>query len=102
MRPLRFVPALFLAAASFCQPPMPARAQDDGPPGEIFRRGAEVRALLASRAHRLGPSAGPDPDTVYIGKSFSNHVAPDNYWNLYAGTYRPGTNAATNALWDWD
>src|SRR5262249_18611532 len=35
-------------------------------------------------------------------KSFANHVAPDNYWNLYVGTYRPGTAAPTNSLWDWD
>src|SRR5262249_32904412 len=50
----------------------------------------------------LGISAGPDPDTVYVGKSHTNHVAPDNYWNLYTGTYRPGTVDASNALWDWD
>ena len=50
----------------------------------------------------LRGSAGADPDTVYVGKSYANHTSPDNYWNLYVGTYRPGTNAANNALWDWD
>jgi hypothetical protein len=61
-----------------------------------------VKALMGSRAARLGVSAGPDPDTVYVGKSFANHTAPDNYWNLYTGTYLPGVNVATNAFWDWD
>src|SRR5215470_10801873 len=80
----------------------PVRAQDDGSPGEVLRNAQFVQKLLHSRAHRLGVSAGPDPDTVYVGKSYTNHTAPDNYWNLYTGTYRPGVNAATNALWDWD
>ncbi len=80
-----------------------ALAQDpDSPRGERLRTGQEVRSLLASRATRLSVSAGPDPDTVYVGKSFSNHTTPDNYWNLYVGTYRPGTGAANNALWDWE
>src|ERR1043166_5659121 len=35
-----------------------------------------VKALMGSRAARLGVSAGPDPDTVYVGKSFANHTAP--------------------------
>src|SRR5690242_7155483 len=80
-----------------------AIAQSSDPPGgERLRTGREVRDLLASRAQHLSVSAGPDPDTVYVGKSFSNHTAPDNYWNLYTGTYRPGTNNPNNALWDWD
>src|SRR5262245_31088116 len=80
-----------------------SRAQEPGEPrGEVLRTGAMVRELLASRVHRLGTSAGPDPDTVYVGKSYSNHVAPDNYWNIYTGTYRPGSNNPNNALWDWD
>src|SRR5260221_8920561 len=78
------------------------RAQSD-PGGEpVLRNAREVLALIASRAHRLGTSAGADPDTVYVGKSFTNHTAPDNYWNLHTGTYRPGTNDPNNALWDWD
>src|ERR1041385_6563337 len=82
-----------------CAPIVRAQSNESG---EILRTGKMVQRLLAARAHHLGVSAGPDPDNVYIGKSFSNHVAPDNYWNLYVGTYRPGTAAANNSVWDWD
>jgi hypothetical protein len=68
----------------------------------VLRNARFASKLLAARAQRLGVSAGPDPDTVYVGKSYANHVAPDNYWNVYTGTYRPGTNDPNNALWDWD
>src|SRR5690242_12468374 len=95
------ISGLFVVAV-LAQLPVSARAQDDGTPGEVLRNAQLVKQLTASRAHRLGVSAGPDPDTVYVGKSFTNHTAPDNYWNIYTGTYRPGTNAANNALWDWD
>src|SRR2546423_4911663 len=61
-----------------------------------------VKQMLSSRAGRLGVSAGPDPDTVYIGKSSTNHTAADNYWNIYTGTYLPGVNNTTNAFWGWD
>ncbi len=61
-----------------------------------------VKEQINSRASRLGVSAGPDPDSVYVGKSFTNHTAADNYWNIYTGNYFPGTNDATNAFWDWD
>src|SRR5262252_704920 len=91
-----------LAAAALCLAAPAVRAQDDGTPGEVLRNAQLVRMLTASRAHRLGTSAGPDPDTVYVGKSYTNNTAPDNYWNIYTGTYRPGLNAATNALWHWD
>src|SRR5436190_227212 len=74
----------------------------DVPDGEVLRNAQFVSKLLAARAHHLGVSAGPDPDTVYVGKSYTNHVAADNYWNVYTGTYRPGTNDANNAVWDWD
>src|SRR5262245_8749715 len=57
-----------------------------------------AKELMSSRAHRLGVSAGPDPDTVYIGKSYTNHTGPTNYWNLWVGDYLPGTTAATNAF----
>ena len=84
--------------------PVRVRAQsDDGHDGGVVLRNAlQVHDLIASRAQRLNSSAGPDPDTVYVGKSYANHTAPDNYWNLYTGTYRPGVNLATNATWDWD
>ena len=42
--------------------------------GEIVRTGAEVRALLAARASALRTSAGPDPDTVWVGTSSTNHT----------------------------
>jgi hypothetical protein len=61
-----------------------------------------AKELLSSRAHRLGVSAGPDPDTVYVGKSYANHTAADNYWNIYTGDYLPGLTSTTNAFWDWD
>lgn len=61
-----------------------------------------VQQALKSRAARLGVSAGPDPDTVYVGKSSTNHIAADNYWNIYTGSYLPGTNAADAAYWSWD
>ncbi|HEY6195699.1 MAG TPA: FlgD immunoglobulin-like domain containing protein [Candidatus Eisenbacteria bacterium] len=94
-----FILGFFLVANLF----VPCvRAQSD-PGGEpILRNAREVLARIGSRAQRLGTSAGPDPDTVYIGKSFTNHTAPDNYWNIHTGTYRPGTNDPNNALWDWD
>src|ERR1041384_5078430 len=58
-----------------------------------------VKALMGSRAARLGVSAGPDPDTVYVGKSFANHTAPDNYWNLYTGTYRDSNSCRGPCDW---
>ena len=81
-----------------------ARAQVDatGTPGEQLRNVQLVKQLLASRVHRLGTSAGPDPDTVYVGKSYTNHTGPENYWNIYTGSYLPGLTNATNAVWDWD
>src|SRR5712691_1400183 len=82
--------------------PTVASAQSDAAGAPVLRTGAEVRDLLASRAQRLRTSAGPDPDTVYVGKSATNHTAPDNYWNIYTGTYLPGVNLASNTMWDWD
>jgi hypothetical protein len=61
-----------------------------------------VKALVTSRAARLSVSAGPDPDTVWVGKSNTNFTAPDNYWNIHTGTYLPGVAVATNAFWGWD
>src|SRR5262245_16374715 len=81
----------------------PARAQDEASvEGQMLRNAQMARELLASRAARLRTSAGPDPDTVYVGKSRTNHTAPDNYWNLYVGDYLPGINNANNAFWDFD
>src|SRR5512146_1380054 len=97
--PLRLAGIALLLVSAL---PVLARAQSDPEREPVLRNAQMAGKLLVSRAERLGTSAGPDPDTVYVGKSFTNHVAPDNYWNLYVGTYRPGTNAANNALWDWD
>src|SRR5262249_35316416 len=61
-----------------------------------------AKELMSSRASRLGSSSIFSPDTVYVGKSFTNHTGPGNYWNIYVGDYLPGTLTATNAFWDWD
>src|SRR5258708_3908232 len=61
-----------------------------------------VREMLNTRAAKLRVSAPGSADTTYIGKSYTNHVAADNYWNIYTGDYYPGTATAQNALWDWD
>ena len=82
--------------------PSHAQSSDDAGSGERLRNAREVRAVLASRAERLRVSAGPDPDTVYVGKSFTNHTSALNYWNIYTGKYLPGTNDPQNAMWDWD
>src|SRR6185369_4546276 len=102
MRPRTLRIVGLLLSAGLCVIARPVRAQDDGAPGEVLRNAQIVKQLTATRAQRLGVSAGPDPDTVYVGKSYTNHTAPDNYWNIYTGTYRPGLNVATNAFWDWD
>ena len=96
---LRVVSCVILLSA-LAVPCVCAQSEFDGNP--ILRGPGQVRELLASRVQRLGTSAGPDPDTVYVGKSFTNHSAPDNYWNIYTGSYRPGVNLATNSLWGWD
>jgi hypothetical protein len=103
---MRLRPRLVVAALSFVLllvPMSAALAQSpDAPEGEVLRNAQFVKKLLGSRARRLHVSAGPDPDTVYVGKSYTNHTGPGNYWNLYTGTYLPGLNVSTNALWDWD
>ena len=94
----------FIPLALFASFAATASAQGSGgsPEGEILRNAQQVKQLLGSRVERLRTSAGPDPDTVYVGKSYANHTAPDNYWNIYTGTYLPGLNLGTNAFWDWD
>jgi len=91
-----------LLSAGLCVIARPVRAQDDGAPGEVLRNAQIVKQLIGSRVQRMRVSAGPDPDTVYVGKSYTNHTGPENYWNIYTGTYRPGINDPNNAFWDWD
>src|SRR5262245_3642411 len=101
--PLRssLVAAALVLVANACATPV--GAQEEGRvEGQILRNAQMAKELLRARASRLGASAGPDPDTVYVAKSHTDHTAPDNYWNLYRGTYRPGTNDPNNAIWDWD
>src|SRR5215510_5186072 len=103
MRFRRLCIAGLIASAGLVQLPVSVRAQSsDSPEGEILRNAQVVKQLTGPRAQRLGVSAGPDPDTVYVGKSFTNHTGPQNYWKIYTGTYQPGLNLATNAFWDWD
>ncbi len=85
--------AAMLATSAFAQ-------SDDV--GLKLQNAKMVTELMRSRASQLGVSAGPDPDTVYVGKSYTNHTAADNYWNIYVGDYLPTTATATNAFWDWD
>jgi hypothetical protein len=85
--------AAMLATSAFAQ-------SDDV--GLKLQNAKMVKELMRSRASNLGVSAGPDPDSVYVGKSYTNHTAPDNYWNIYVGDYLPGTNTATNAFWDFE
>ncbi|MEO5988013.1 MAG: hypothetical protein ABIU54_10525, partial [Candidatus Eisenbacteria bacterium] len=81
----------------------PAPAQDASPPGEVLRNAAQVREMMSQRSSRLQTSAGIDPDTVWFGHSYTNHwSATSNWWNLYTGVNRPGTNDPNNAIWDWD
>src|SRR5580765_7045644 len=75
MRPRTLRIVGLLLSAGLCVIARPALAQDDDAPGEVLRNAQIVKQLTATRAKRLGVSAGPDPDTVNVG---------------------------TNAFWDWD
>ena len=104
MRSLRPLLALGLFLAFALCRAVPVLAQEsDGSPGEILRNAQHIRELLSSRATHLVTSAGPDPDTVWFGHSYTDHwSATENWWNLYTGVNRPGTNDPNNAIWDWD
>jgi len=79
-----------------------AQGTADEPEARIMNRRAPGAGAEAGR-QRLRVSAGPDPDTVYVGFSQSDHWnATTNYWNIWSGTRRPGTNNPDNAMWGWD
>jgi len=69
-----------------------------------------VKEMLSARAHTTRVNAGVDPDSVYVGHSWTDHTGYDgvnassitNYWNIYTGVYFPTTSNANNALWDFD
>jgi hypothetical protein len=59
--------------------------------------------LVRQFAHgqALGTSAAVY-DTTWVGFSATNHVGPQNYWNIYAGVLRPGVADPNNAVWDFE
>ncbi len=97
-----FVAALLLfGAAAMMATGVLAQTSDD--PVAIVKNGKMVRELANAAKQRLRVSAGPDPDTVYVGYSQTDHWnASNNYWNIWSGTRRPGTPDPNNATWDWD
>src|SRR5262252_7430724 len=101
LRCFRITAMLALVALAFAAAPSFAQGTDS-PVGEVLHNGQLVQKLMAARGQRLRTSAGPDPDSVYVGKSFTNHTGPGNYWNIYTGTYLPGAGGAGSAFWDWD
>jgi len=61
-----------------------------------------AKKLMGARASHLGVSSLGGPETTWVGKSYTDHRAADNYWNIYVGDNLPGTATASNAIWDWD
>jgi len=96
--------AAMLLLASLAAPTRLARADEfstDAVP--ILKNIAGQREAAAASRRGLRVSAGLDPDTVYVGYSQTDHwSAANNYWNIWTGTRRPGTNDPNNASWDWD
>jgi hypothetical protein len=83
-----------------------AFAQQDDPNGPGFKLfdAKMVKDMVNSRALKTAVSAGPDPDTVYLGHSYQDHFnASNNWWNVWVGDFQPGvTSDPNNAVWDWD
>ena len=65
--------AAMLATSAFAQ-------SDDV--GLKLQNAKMAKELMRSRASNLGVSAGADPDSVYVGKSYTNHTGPGNTGNL--------------------
>ncbi|MBK7368099.1 MAG: hypothetical protein IPJ04_09385 [Candidatus Eisenbacteria bacterium] len=99
-----FVALLLLVGAAAMVANMAyAQAENLTDPGNKLVNAKMMQDLMKSRAERLHTSAGPDPDTVWFGHSYSDHwSATSNYWNLYTGVNRPGIADPNNAIWDWD
>jgi hypothetical protein len=99
-----FVALLLLVGAAAMVANMAyAQAENLTEPGNKLVNAKMMQDLLKSRAERLHTSAGPDPDTVWFGHSYTDHwSATDNYWNLYTGVNFPSISDPNNAIWDWD
>ena len=85
-----FIAALLLfGAAAMMATGVLAQTSDD--PVAIVKNAKMVRELSNAARQGLRVSAGPDPDTVYVGYSQTDHWnATNNYWNIWTGTRRPG------------
>lgn len=98
--------ALFLLVGAAAMVANTAFAQIESGNGDLGSKlvnAKGMREALSSRAQRLRVSAGPDPDTVWFGHSYTDHWnATGNYWNLYTGVNFAGSINANNAIWDWD
>ena len=98
--------ALLLLVGAAAMVANSAFAQSEGDLPNKMVNAKMLRELVQSRAARPHTSAvsSVDPETVYVGHSYdgSHWSATDNYWNIYTGTYAPGSTDATNALWDFD
>src|SRR5262245_23972697 len=70
--------------------------------GNKLMNASLARKLMGARASHLSVSSLGGPETTWVGKSFTDHRAADNYWNIYVGDNLPGTATASNAIWDWD
>lgn len=98
-----FIAVLLLAGAAAMMATATFAQVSADEPAAILKNVKMLRAQSAANSSGLRVSAGPDPDTVYVGYSQTDHWnASNNYWNIWSGTRRPGTANANNAIWDWD
>ena len=97
-----FVALLLLVGAAAMVANLAFAQSENSQIGEKIVNAKMVREMLSTRAAKLRVSAPGSADTTYIGKSYTNHVAADNYWNIYTGDYLPGVVDPANSLWDFD
>lgn len=67
--------------------------------------GIQLSNSKLMRQHPAGQGLGTSAaiyDTTWVGFSASNHVGPQNYWNLYVGVNRPGSGDPANAIWTFE